>query len=115
MTYRCDVCNSKNDPCECEELKEQTESVEMENDGLKLQNERLVEAYEEIKNKNKILRDALEFYASQYNWGLTQNASGHNVSLILNDSDMVPNSIVEYLIPCGGKRAREVLSKVGEK
>ena len=65
----------------------------------------LVDEIEKLKKENEILREAVEFYADEANWFLTEFSSAI-------DDDDIERSLDAIRI--GGKRARKALKRVGE-
>ena len=72
---------------------------------------------EEIKNlkeQNKILKEALEFYANGDSWASDADNSPDFYDCIDDDFDKCNED--GYKFQCGGKRAREALAKaINEK
>lgn len=65
------------------------------------------QAVQELERQNKIMREALEFYADDQNWDWPVNGTEEN-SMVINDFSMV-----EGLCDMrGGKRARAALAKI---
>jgi len=93
-------------------LVDEIEKLKKENEALtnyRENNSRLLSYYVDklvIANKrNEILREAVEFYADEANWFLTEFSSAI-------DDDDIERSLDAIRI--GGKRARKALKRVGE-
>lgn len=74
---------------------------------------KLLDGVEKLQEQNKILREALEFYADENNWELGKFHSFVEVCEQDHEwTDSLPPFRVTQLT--GGKRAREALAKVKE-
>jgi hypothetical protein len=78
------------------------EALNQVNDGLHL----LLKEYEA---KNKILKEALQFYAREKNW-LDEGFINYDGTIDPSDMEKIHNHNGEY--DCGGKLARQVLKEI---
>lgn len=87
---------------------------EMQNayETLQAHDEMLIATVDKLKEENRKLRDALEFYANQKSWyGLSNNRD----TVELSDCEPAESIIYDKGVMLGGKRARQALKEVGEE
>lgn len=99
------------------DLKKET-IVEMQNayETLQAHDEMLIATVDKLKEENKKLRDALEFYADHQNWWHDSPSDfgyGSKGLIICIDQAEDIDSLREVSV--GGKLARQVLKEVGEE
>lgn len=80
--------------------------------------EKLLEKVRKHEEQNKLIREALRFYANENNWMITRKDELHTAKrMIVGDVDsfghIEESGLASTLIIIGGKLARESLKKVG--
>ena len=117
MTYRCDNCNSKNDPCDCDDnihkienydlLEQQIDQLQEDKKKLEYQLDLKLYSRRKLKSDNKKLIEALEFYADSVNW-----QKGLECYECITDEDVSAVKETNGLYSVGGKLARKVLKEI---
>lgn len=94
-----------------------------ENEKLRYEIDGCTAMFEQLQQENKIMRDALEFYADINNWdeiwvdspdGNDDNSGDCSCRIDFEDVEIKTDDDGSIYYSCGGKRAREALAKVGK-
>ena len=69
---------------------------------------------QKLEKQNKIMREALEFYAARDTQDHITDGMGHSVPVYDIDLEYMEHPISDFNVEFSGKRARQALKEVGE-